>query len=53
MAIFKENLTHAQQCIPGPFSSSSSSKGLGTRLGANVPPFGLHLILKSTDDKLN
>ena len=31
MVVFTENLTHAQ-CVPGPFSSSSS-KGLGMRLG--------------------
>ena len=28
-------------------------KGGGGKGGASVPPFGLHLTLRSTDDKLN
>ena len=36
---------------PGPEGISVADPE-GTKGGANVPPFGLHLTLRSTDDKL-
>ena len=35
------------------FNSGGSGGGGGNKGGASVPPFGLHLTLRSTDDELN
>ena len=47
------NAWNSQLATTSKFFSGPSGESRGGKGGASVPPFGLHLTLRSTDDKLN